>query len=135
MMMTEEDDIDEATREKMSKYVFAGGDTESWEFGFIAGLDSASEEIDRLKAELSQLKGMVDAAECVWEMEDSEFGGPWNSQCSVSWSFEYDGPEENGVKFCLGCGKPVKIRHPDLADYDPHFYDDDTEAAINGGTK
>jgi hypothetical protein len=33
----------------------------------------------------------------------------WTGACGVVWQFTTDGPKENGVKFCLECGKPVVV--------------------------
>jgi len=44
---------------------------------------------------------------CVWtEDQDTD---SWDTSCGKKWHYEYDGPVENGVKFCAGCGHPVKI--------------------------
>ena len=44
--------------------------------------------------------------ECTWT-----FNGytAWESACGRSWGFEDGGPEDNGVRYCHGCGKPVRI--------------------------
>lgn len=44
---------------------------------------------------------------CLWTYDDNDY--KWDSACGESWTFIEDGPEENGVKFCQGCGKPVVI--------------------------
>lgn len=44
---------------------------------------------------------------CLWTYDDHDY--KWNSACGESWTFIDDGPEENGVKFCQGCGKPVVL--------------------------
>ena len=46
------------------------------------------------------------AGECTWT-EDPE--GYWSTSCGRSWTFIEGGPEENGVRYCHGCGKPVRI--------------------------
>jgi hypothetical protein len=44
-------------------------------------------------------------AACVWT-EDSD--GQWNSGCGRTWEFIDDGPAENRMDFCHGCGHPVR---------------------------
>lgn len=41
---------------------------------------------------------------CEWFDDDG-----WHSGCGKDWEFIYDGPNENGLKFCLYCGKPVTV--------------------------
>lgn len=33
----------------------------------------------------------------------------FETSCGVTWSFEADGPRENGAKFCPGCGHPIAV--------------------------
>lgn len=40
---------------------------------------------------------------CEWHSDDS---GCWMSGCGKEWWFEESGPEENGMNFCIKCGKP-----------------------------
>jgi hypothetical protein len=61
-------------------------------------------EIESLQAENAELK----KPECIWIDEDAY----WATGCgllSSLRSFEADGPAENGVKFCFGCGGKVTI--------------------------
>lgn len=44
--------------------------------------------------------------ECTWT-EYPE--GYWSTSCGRSWTFIEGGPEENGICYCHGCGKPVRI--------------------------
>lgn len=46
-----------------------------------------------------------DDQQCVWE---ESCDGEWDSACGQSWVFDDRGPVENGVKYCHGCGRPVK---------------------------
>ena len=46
---------------------------------------------------------------CIWKLDDSYDGDTWESSCGEVWSFIEGGPQENGVKFCHNCGKPVKF--------------------------
>lgn len=41
---------------------------------------------------------------CEWVCDDV---GTWRGKCGTEWQFFDDGPDENGMKFCPGCGKPV----------------------------
>ncbi|WP_321878433.1 Lar family restriction alleviation protein [Paraburkholderia bannensis] len=51
---------------------------------------------------------MSDAArECEWTYDDVDF--KWDSVCGESWVFNDDGPVENKVRFCHGCGGRVTI--------------------------
>jgi hypothetical protein len=48
---------------------------------------------------------------CKW-MEDDPWGvmpGTYASQCGEMWSFIDGGPTENHVRYCHGCGKPVRV--------------------------
>lgn len=42
---------------------------------------------------------------CQWTYDEHDY--KWDSACGESWQFTDGGPEDNGVKFCQGCGKPV----------------------------
>lgn len=41
---------------------------------------------------------------CEWDCDDV---GTWHGKCGAEWQFFEDGPDENGMKFCPGCGQPV----------------------------
>lgn len=45
---------------------------------------------------------------CTWQLTDHE-ALIWESSCGEAWSFIDGGPEENRVRFCQGCGKPVTV--------------------------
>ena len=71
--------------------------------------------IGDIPAEVSELRYKVEhaithadepQAACTWT-EDPE--GYWSTSCGRSWTFIEGGPEENGVRYCHGCGKPVRI--------------------------
>ena len=72
----------------------------------VSGLKSAHDELRSaiLSADPSPDEG--GARECVWT-EDTD--GLWETSCGRSWTFIEGGPEENGVRYCHGCGKPVRI--------------------------
>jgi len=44
---------------------------------------------------------------CEWTYDHED---RWDSSCGTSWTFISGGPEENGVKFCHGCGKRLKVK-------------------------
>ena len=46
---------------------------------------------------------------CQWTPMDDE-SGTWESACGQAWTFMEDGPVENNVRFCHGCGKPIEIK-------------------------
>lgn len=43
--------------------------------------------------------------DCLWSYDSHQ--GTWHGKCGVYWVFMDDGPDENGMKFCPGCGKTV----------------------------
>lgn len=46
---------------------------------------------------------------CQWVKDtDPETGDSYESGCGEKWAFIEGGPKENRVRFCHGCGKPVK---------------------------
>ncbi|MBV4365872.1 hypothetical protein [Erwinia phyllosphaerae] len=58
-------------------------------------------EKDKRIAELSS------PGECGWRYDENDYF--WSSSCGEDWQFTVDGPVENRVKFCQGCGKQVRI--------------------------
>jgi len=53
----------------------------------------------------SRQKEVPDPAECLWRDDE----GVWNGSCGVAWRFDDGGVAENDVRFCLRCGKPVRV--------------------------
>ena len=45
---------------------------------------------------------------CNWSLMDED-NGVWESACGEAWKFIDGGPQDNNVRFCQGCGKPVAI--------------------------
>lgn len=43
---------------------------------------------------------------CEWREDDE---GTWHASCGTEWQFTNDGPVENDVHYCMGCGKPIKL--------------------------
>ena len=56
---------------------------------------------------ISVIDRLVDGhdQQCAWKQGCD---GEWESSCGECWVFDNAGPVENGVKYCHGCGKPVK---------------------------
>ena len=48
-------------------------------------------------------------AVCEWFEDDDG----WHGSCGKDWEFIDDGPKENGVNFCMDCGRPVEIETAD----------------------
>jgi hypothetical protein len=46
-------------------------------------------------------------SECDWTYDPNTCA--WGTACGELWQFTDGGPEDNGVRFCHGCGKPVRI--------------------------
>ena len=47
---------------------------------------------------------------CAWREDESV----WHSACGGAvWQFADEGPIENGMKFCLACGKPLVLATPE----------------------
>lgn len=44
---------------------------------------------------------------CEWAYQAVDFN--WHSGCGAVWSFNDEGPEENGMNFCHACGKPLTV--------------------------
>lgn len=62
------------------------------------------------------------AEQCVWTLDSNEWeSGKWDSDCGESFWFEVDGPDENRMRFCCYCSKPLVERiipHGDQDDDD-----------------
>ena len=68
-------------------------------------LDPIDESIKTLNAALANAEPT-----CTWSKDpDFEMGDTYDSSCGEKWSFIDGGPTENRVRFCQGCGKPVKL--------------------------
>ena len=52
--------------------------------------------------------GELKAETCEWSEDDD---GVWTcSKCDIAWEFTSDGPRENGVNYCPGCGWKLGYR-------------------------
>lgn len=47
-------------------------------------------------------------SECVWTQEEEFDSRIYSTSCGRDWTMEEGTPEENGYKFCMGCGKLIK---------------------------
>lgn len=67
---------------------------------------------------------------CEWREDDPNglMPGTYASACGELWSFNDAGPNENNVRFCQGCGKPVRA----LAFVEPTDEDADGVKASDG---
>jgi len=72
--------------------------------------DRDHEAWDRAKAAISACRAAMlqpVSQGCAWTYDEHDY--KWDSTCGESWQFTDGGPEDNGVKFCQGCGKPVAL--------------------------
>ncbi len=53
----------------------------------------------------------MDQPTCQWA-EDAD-GGPWETSCGHLFILNDGGPNENGLKFCPFCGKPLEEVKPE----------------------
>ena len=55
----------------------------------------------------------ADETVCNWRQPtyDHSDANYWDADCGKSWAITEGTPTENGMKFCHGCGKPIK-EHP-----------------------
>lgn len=45
---------------------------------------------------------------CEWTSDEDD--SSWQTSCGRDWQFIDDGPVENKMQFCMGCGKPVSVQ-------------------------
>lgn len=46
---------------------------------------------------------------CEW-VPDADDSGDWVTACGRRWAFIDDGPSENKMHYCMGCGRTVAVR-------------------------
>jgi hypothetical protein len=63
---------------------------------------------DPITKAFKTLKADTPASPCEWKYDEDHC--KYDTSCGEAWSFIDDGIEENGVKYCFKCGKPV-IEH------------------------
>lgn len=51
------------------------------------------------------------ADKCIWRYDENDYY--WSGACGEDWCFTDGGPEENRVRFCQGCGRPVMLEQQD----------------------
>jgi len=61
-----------------------------------------------------------EAAHCVWRLEVDQWGDSslWHTACGRVWTFTDDGPVENRMDYCHGCGTRVLVAPPETGDDD-----------------
>lgn len=89
---------DELAEEDNSGWILAGE---------LAKANHAREVLSRAQA--APVVGAHDA--CVWTQDTDYETDVHYSACGEAWSFIEGGPKENKVRFCQGCGKPVKLTY------------------------
>lgn len=53
------------------------------------------------------LAGEGEAKRCTWTYDETHCA--WDSSCGEKWILEDGGPNENRIRFCHGCSKPVEV--------------------------
>lgn len=71
--------------------------------GYLSDVHLLRDVVVQLESALSALDAQPTRT-CAW-IEDED--GKWDSACGEAYCFTVDGPAENGVRFCHGCGAPV----------------------------
>lgn len=93
-----------------------GGDMQTIAFDTLNNVDAAADTQGRAeRPEVHRSGGLPDAprladdkqepANCEWFEDDDG----WHGTCGQWWEFTYDGPVENGLNYCMKCGKPVSV--------------------------
>lgn len=72
------------------------------------GKSELLQRAEKLAEDTAALARRVDTSACTWRYDDEEHS--WDGECGASWTFFEDGPKENSMHFCPGCGKPVAIQ-------------------------
>ena len=64
--------------------------------------------------DLSKDRQPIDSdTSCKWVEVDEYDCTTWETDCGRKWEFMADGPVENDIKYCHGCGKPIELSAPD----------------------
>lgn len=82
-----------------------GREVEQWKVDFNEVLI----ERDQARAQAAPSVGVPDS--CLWTPDADYETDIHYSACGEAWSFIEGGPKENKVRFCQGCGKPVKLTY------------------------
>ena len=74
-------------------------------------LNHAATPEEIVENETTIMARMADRTEeCEWAYDNDDF---WQTSCGEAYTFIEGTPDENGVRFCHGCGKPVKSNEVD----------------------
>ena len=65
------------------------------------------DNVRSLRQSLESAEAKLAGRTCEWTYDDSS--DAWDSACGEMWQFTCDGPEENNVRFCHGCGQTVAL--------------------------
>jgi hypothetical protein len=49
---------------------------------------------------------------CEWRYDEDD-GESWDASCGFKWCLIEGTPKENRMKFCPGCGRPLKVKKGD----------------------
>ena len=78
----------------------------------------ALDEIERLRARVGVdagvIAGLRNPPPCKWQLDPIDC--VYETGCGESWVFPDGNAEENGVKFCPGCGHPVELTVTEVED-------------------
>jgi hypothetical protein len=75
-------------------------------------LETALDELDRAsgRRDLSTDRQPIDSdTSCKWVEVDEYDCTTWETDCGRKWEFMADGPVENDIKYCHGCGRSIEL--------------------------
>ncbi len=96
-------------------------------FDVMQMYDRLKDRLDSSEADLSALRGKIDAGELVERgtctMMGTEDEGIWECSCGSVWTYEAGTPVDNNVRYCHECGeKVVSVKerrfNPESDEYD-----------------
>jgi hypothetical protein len=89
------------------------GEFDRWWSSAARGTPLSYAAVERMAREAFEAgaatRHAINSQTCAWTEDETH--GKWDAACGLSWTFEDAGPEDNGVRFCFGCGKPVSCVH------------------------
>lgn len=92
--------------ERTGRFYLANGHLESaLKSAYLDGLAQPEQPSGSLSREQQ-----AERVPCEWSLTDDD-AGVYSSACGEMWVFNDGGPDENSVRFCQGCGKPVSLAH------------------------
>lgn len=105
------DYADEFGSNDMGGLSFGQGEHAQIKMDYYSGLLELADELRKLKDKAKGPADSLASATCTWKPHrDEHMPGTWESGCGGAlWTFEHDGPVENGIKFCMSCGKPALV--------------------------